>query len=30
MMERAEPYFHLLLLAFVVATIGYITVFGAR
>jgi hypothetical protein len=29
MMEKAEPYFHLVLLALTVATIVYVTVFGA-
>ena len=30
MMEKAEPYFHLLLLAFVLGMIVYVTAFGAR
>ena len=29
MMDRAEVWFHTLMLAFVVATIIYVTVFGA-
>jgi hypothetical protein len=29
MMQRAEVYLHLLLLAFVVGTIVYVTAFGA-
>jgi hypothetical protein len=29
MMEKAEPYFHLVLLALALGTIIYITVFGA-
>jgi hypothetical protein len=29
MMEKAEPYFHLVLLALTVAMIVYVTVFGA-
>ena len=30
MMEKAEPYFHLVLLALTVATTIYVTVFGAH